>query len=178
MRIKTKEKEPEKKQEDWDFDFSAYEQQEEKLEKVQDLFKDNKPRITNLRSRYSPSQKVLEENLTTLRIKISTYAIKVAQYSNDINDLWNLYSCLDEYWAIIHDIYGSVIINQVYKLKTLIKKKLEVEGSKDQIDKKLHEYLLFFRNKIYMLAQRSNLNLEVDVISRAIYDKAKKGIEE
>jgi len=172
------ERKPSSKDEDWDFDFSLYEKEEKKAEELQSVKKLNKPRITGLKSKYSPSMMELE-SLEKIKDRISLYGIKVAAQSQDINDLWKLYGCLDEYWARVHDIFGTIILNEInkYKKNCLAKlRKAEKEGG--FIPYETHMSVLNLRNRIYIATQRANLGLEVEKTSFSHYDKAKKGIVE
>lgn len=164
--------------EDWDFDFSIYEEEEKRsVEHVKSIFKQNKPRVTNLKSKYSPSLLQLE-SLENIRTKISQYGILVASYSQDIQDLWNLYGALNEYWARIHDIYGSLIIRDVDKINSEARAMLFKAQKQDVISYSVHKKLLFLRDSIYMLAQRSNLGLEVERAGGTYHNKAKAGVIE
>lgn len=184
MKLKKKtqeQKAPQKKsveaEEDYDFDFSIYEDEEKKADSLQSIKKLNKPRITGLRSKFSPSMMQLE-SLEAIRTKISVYAIKVAARSQEIHELWKLYGCLDEYWARIHDIYGTVILKEIVELKQKSYQKLVEADQQSQIGYDVHELLLTLRDRIYIAAQRANLGLEVEKTSFSHYDRAKKGIIE
>jgi len=164
-------------EEDWNFDFSLYKNEEKRAEELQSVKKLNKPRITGLRSKFSPSAMQLE-SLEQIRAKISMYGIRVAARSQDINDLWKLYGCLDEYWARIHDIYGTVILKEIQDLKKKCFNKLRIAEKESTIPYEAHAQLLMLRNRIYIAAQRANLGLEVEKTSFSHYDKARKGIIE
>lgn len=163
--------------EDWDFDFSMYEEEEKEQEMLESIKKAKKPRITNLKSKYSPSLMELE-SISNIKIKVSEKAIQVASFSQDIKDLWDLFGCLNEYWARIHDIFGSVVINEIKSWEKFIFKKLIKAQKSDSIPYTTHKALLNYRDKIYMLAQRTNLGLEVDRAGRGARSKAAKGMIE
>lgn len=183
MKLKKKKKSeplakpPPEAEEDWSFDFSIYKAEEKKDEGLQSVKTLNKPRITGLRSKFNISIEELE-SLLALKNRISQYGILVSSRTQDLNHLWKLYGCLDEYWARIHDIYGTVIIKEITELKKLCYDTLVNAEKESQIDYKVHFKLLQLRNKIYIAAQRSNLGLEVEKTSFSHYDKAKKGIIE
>jgi len=177
MKLKKVNQQSQSSDDNWDFDFSLYEKEEEQAESLQSLKKLSKPRITGLRSKFSPSMIQLE-NIEAIRTKISSYGIKVAARTQDINDLWKLYGCLDEYWARIHDIYGTIIINEINTLKTICFGKLIKAEEQSTINYNMHILLLTLRDKIYIAAQRANLGLEVEKSNFSHYDKAKKGITE
>lgn len=166
-----------KTEEDHDFDMSRYEREESKIDTLESIKKPNKPRITNLRSKYSPSLMELEA-LSNIKVKISQFAIKVGAFSQDIEDLTNLYGCISEYWARMHDIFGSVIIDEVNQIQKRCRKALRKAMRNPNIDFSVHRLLLYYRDKVYMLAQRTNLALEVEKTSFGQYEKAKKGMIE
>lgn len=183
MKLKKKQPKPqpskptEEEEEEYDFDFSIYEQEENKTEELQSLKKLNKPRITGLRSKFNISTEELE-SLLALKNRISQYGIKVASRTQDMSDLWGLYGCLDEYWARIHDIYGTVILTEVDTLKKMCYDKLIKADEENQIPYQVHELMLKLRNRIYIAAQRIGLGLEVEKTSFGHNEKAKKGIIE
>jgi len=179
MRLKKK---PQKEtiitaEEDFDFDFSIYEQEENRAEELQSLKRLNKPRITGLRSKFNISTEELE-SLLALKNRISQYGIKVASRTQEMGDLWGLYGCLDEYWARIHDIYGTVILKEVDDLKKVCYNELLKTEKKNQIPYEVHELMLRLRNRIYIAAQRIGLGLEVEKTNFGFNDRAKKGIIE
>jgi len=183
MKLKKKHPKPQdskpttEEEEDYDFDFSIYEAEENKAEELQSLKRLNKPRITGLRSKFNISTEELE-SLLALKNRISQYGIKVASRTQDMSELWGLYGCLDEYWARIHDIYGTVIISEVESLKLTCYKKLLQTEKENQIPYEVHELMLKLRNRIYIAAQRIGLGLEVEKTNFGYNDKAKKGIIE
>jgi len=103
-------------EEDYNFDMTEYEEEDQKniVNSIYD--KSNKPAITNLKSKFSCGQFELEA-LSTIKNEISKYGIKVASASNEIKDLWTFYGCCNEYWARIHDIFGTVNINEINHIK-------------------------------------------------------------
>jgi len=161
-------------EENWDYDFSAYEEEENQQDKQSQNIKE-KPAITGLRSKYSPSMMQLE-SLEAIRTKISMYGINVSSRSQDINELWSLYGCLNEYWARIHDIFGSQLNTEVKNLQVECYTLLLEAEQESVIDYSVHLKLLDLRNMIYIIAQRNNLGLEVEKSSFSHFDKAKKGI--
>ena len=166
------------KEEDYDFDFSLYERQEQESEQIKSIFKDNKPRVLNFRSKFSPSASMLDLVLIPLRQKIGEYGIKVASFSQNINDLKTFYGCCNEFWATIKDIFGSVINKEMKKIEKKCIEKLKEASEGENIDEKTHLWLLYYRDKVYMIAQRNNLGLEVEKSSFSHFNKAKKGMIE
>jgi len=166
-------------QDDWDFDFSAYEKEEEVQTDISSLKKmiENKPNTNNLRSKYSPWSSELEA-LSLIKMKISKYAIRVAQNTNDINDLWALYGCMDEFWARIADIYGKVIYKQINILFKSCQNDLQAYKSDSPIDYKTHKKLLFLRKMLYMVTQRSHLGIVTEKSVGGSLAKVKKAIVE
>lgn len=181
--MKLKKKTPKKEEvttkaeEDWNFNFEMYEREENKAEELQSLKKISKPRITGLRSKFNISTEELE-SLLSLKNRISQYGIKVASRTQEMNDLWGLFGCLDEYWARIHDIYGTVILREVEDLQKICYDQLVEVESENQIPYEVHTLLLQLRNRIYIAAQRIGLGLEVEKTNYGYNDKAKKGIIE
>jgi len=165
----------EDKEEDWEFDFSIYEKEDKDQESIFSVKKDKKPRVTFFRSRFSPSSFELE-NLSQIKLKISEFSIRVASQTQDINDLWKLYGCLNEYWARIHDIFGKQIIDEINEIKDICVKQLRKYNKENNIPYELHDYLLYFRDKLYMLSQRVNLSIEVERSNNSFYKKAKDSI--
>jgi len=165
-------------EEDYDFDFSMYEQEDKEdktLDSVKSL-KDNKPRITNLRSKYGSAIQEIEV-LINIKYKITEYAIKVASYTDDIKDLWKLYGCLSEYWAKIKDVFGTIIIEDIRLIAKECEQLLIQYTNKNIQNYNVNRALLNYRDTLYMLSQRANLGIEVEKIYGS-RDNAKRGIVE
>jgi len=177
MKLKTKDNSKQKEEdEDWTFDFSIYEHEEKKNQELNTL-KQDKPKITGLRSKYSPSMLEIE-NITQIKVKISEYAIKTASRTQNIQDLWKLYATINEYWSKIHDIFGTIIINEIKIIDKACLQLLQHSEQKNTIHPKTYKYLLYYRDKIYMIGQRANLGLEVENTTHSYYSHAKKGLVE
>lgn len=159
------------------FDFSSYEKDAKDDQELISLKKKKKPRVTNLKSKYSPGEFELE-NLSQIKLQISKFSIRVASNTDSLRDLWDLYGCLNEYWARIQDIFGSLIINDVKKIQNMCYKSLIASEKTADIERKLYRRLLYLRDTIYMIAQRHNLSIEVEKSSKGFFEKAKKGIIE
>jgi hypothetical protein len=164
--------------ENWDFSFDIYEQESKRIEDSQNPETNKKPRITGLRNKFSPFMLELE-GLERIKDSISEYGIKVASQSQDIRELWLLYGCLDEYWARIHDVFGTIIINEVKQLKQEALNNLRIAERKGgSIEYKVHRSLLNLRDRIYSIAQRAGFGHAVGKETTGYYDKAQKGITE
>jgi len=172
MKLKTKTNTEDK--DDWNFDFTIYEDEETKNQQLNTL-KQKKPQITGLKSKYSPSSLEIE-NITQIKVKISEYAIKTASRTQNIQDLWKLYASINEYWSKIHDIFGTIIINEIKTIDKACLKLLQHSEQKDTIHPKTYTYLLYYRDKIYMISQRANLGLEVEKISHTYHQTAKNNL--
>lgn len=162
---------------DWDFDFKIYEKEEKKESETKSIIKDNKPRITGLVSKYGASIETITL-LINVRTTLSEKSIKVAGRSDDIKDLWEFYGCINEAFAIIKDIWGTLVIEEIRKIDNVILKQLLEAQKHSVIPNILYKNLLVYRDKIYMLIQRSKLGLEVEKIRGSHFDKARKGIVE
>lgn len=163
--------------EDWNFDFSMYEREEKISEDNITSITDKKPRISNYMSKYGASIETIQL-LVNIRTTLSDKAIKVASRTGDMKDIRDLYGCLNEAWAIIKDIYGSNIINEIDNLDCVIVKNMMVAQKKSQIPDKLYDQLLLYRDKIYMLIQRSKLGFEVEKNRGSAFGKARAGMVE
>ena len=163
--------------EDWDFDFSEYVNEEKQTEDNITSITDKKPRTSNYMSKYSASIETIQL-LVNIRTTLSDKAIAVASRNGDMKDIRDLYGCLNEAWAIIKDIYGSLIITEINRLDVVIVKNMAVAQKKSQIPEKLYDQLLFYRDKIYMLIQRSKLGFEVEKNRGSAFQKAKSGMIE
>jgi len=149
--------------EDWDYDFSMYETTEAEEKDTPSIHKDNKPTQSSIKAKWSPHNLELER-LEQVKLRISQLSMKVAANTQDLKDLWDFYGALDEYWASIHDLYGTIIIAEVKDMKeTIIKKLMLAEKRPDSINYDLHRNLLFFRDKMYMLAQRKRLAFDIEI---------------
>ena len=167
----------EKKEQDWDFDFSIYENEDKLTEDNITSITDKKPRTSNYMSKYGASIETIQL-LTNIRTTLSDKAIAVASRSGDMKDLRDLYGCLNEAWAVIKDIYGSLIIKEIDHLDSVIVKNIYLAQKKSHIPNKLYDQLLLYRDKIYMLIQRAKLGFEVEKNRGSAYSKAKKGMVE
>ena len=177
MRIKKPGRRTIQEPKDWDFDFSIYENKEKEAEKITTLKKDNKPKVLNLKSRYSPWSSELD-GLSIIKLQISKYGIRVASNTQDINDLWKMFGCLNEFWARIHDIHGQTIIDDMQQISDNCLELLNQANTETHIPYTTHQELLHYRNMIYRVCQRTNLAIEVDIGNTTIHGKAQKGIIE
>jgi len=167
----------ESSQEDYDFDFSEYEQeqQEEQIRTTKD-FTEKKPKISNLKSMYSPSELELQA-LQDIKIKISEYAIEVAAQTDETKILWYLHACLYEYWSKIRDLEGRYIIKEMDQEFKTMAKWLRTTNEGGKIDPRIRDKLLSIKDKVYTIAQYKGLGLAVKVTGTQ-YDKAKRSITE
>jgi len=167
---------PEKYQEtelDWDFDFSGFKTEEDD-EALVDLKTMVSPRITRYKSKFSNGQKVLDK-LAELEMEVSKHAIKVGTRTQDINDLWRLFSVVEEYWDNIRHTYGTLINDDIINIKKRCIELME-ESSDGVIHHKVHNNLLYFKSTVYKLAQLGNFRFEVEKSRSGIYNKAQKKI--
>lgn len=176
MKLKYNKKLEAWEEEDYDFDFDRYKKEEKKDTQLKSIT-DKKPRITGLRSKYSASVETIQL-LISVRTNLVEKAISCASRTDDIKELWEFYGCINEAWAIIKDIYGSIIIDEVENKDKEILKYLLYAQKKSFIPDKLYVLLLDYRDKVYLLIQRINLGLEVEKKYGSHYEKAKKGIIE
>lgn len=163
--------------ENWDFDFSIYEREEKLTEDSLTSITDKKPRTSNFMSKYGASIETIQL-LTNIRTTTSDKAIAVASRSGDMKDIRDLYGCLNEMWAILKDIYGSLIITEINVLDSVIVKNMKLAQKKSHIPDKLYDQLLLYRDKIYMLIQRAKLGFEVEKNRGSAFQKAKAGMVE
>ena len=165
-----------KEPKNWDFDFTCYENEEKKEVRVLNTKKLKRPYVSTRRAKFSPSMFELE-NITNIKLQISMKAIKVASYSQDIKDLWDMYGCLNEYWARIFDIFGSGAVDEIAKWQRFVVKKLLKAEKTGLIQYDVHRSLLRMRDKVYILANRANLGIQSEKIYGA-GGRAKRGIEQ
>lgn len=170
------EQEQQETEENWDFDFSEY-GEEEKEELNETIDDSSRPVVSGLRSRFSNGEAELNR-LAEMNLKISTYSIKVAARTQDINILWTYYGMLDEFWESIRNIYGSHINEEVDAIKHKCIKLLEETSDGNKIEHKVHNNLLYFRSVLYKIKQRANLSFEVEKTHRGIHGKAERGIQQ
>ena len=150
-----------KEEKNWEFDFSIYEKEEKQERRLINVKTIKRSPITSRVSKFSSS--ILElDSLQNLKTQISMKAIKVAAYTQNIQDLWDMYGCLNEFWARIHDIFGYLAINEVKGWQRVIEKNLLVAEKRDRIPFTVHRSMLRFRDVIYVYAQRINLGLQVN----------------
>ena len=161
-----------KDEEDYNFDFSMYES-EEKEEEIGSLHK-KLPLVKGLRSRFSNGENILNKFIT-LENEISKYAIRVGARTQKMTDCWTLYSIVDEYWDNFRHIYGSLAIKEMNEIRKHCVKLME-QSTNGNIPSKVHNNLLYFKTKVYFLAQVSNLRFEVDMVKRGVIAKAKRKI--
>jgi len=176
MKLKKKQDDSTESPKDWDFDMAIYEEEAKREEEITSIQDHKRPEITNLKSKWSPHQFDLE-SLSQLRIKISFFAIKVTRFSQELNDLWDFYACLSEYWARIKNIFGAILIGEVATIEQECINKLDSCQTGTTINREVHLTLLKFRNAIYKIAQFHNLSLEVDKRGHS-GNRARRGIIE
>lgn len=167
---------PEAEPDDWDFDFSMYEREEKQESQIKSIT-DNKPTITGFRSKYSASVETIQL-LVSVRTNLAEKSIACASRTDDIKELWEFYGCINEAWAIVKDIYGTYIIDEIKIFDEKVVKELLKAQKESYIPENLYGMLLKYRDYIYMLIQRINLGLEVERSFGSHFDKAKKGITE
>ena len=169
--------EQENPNEDWDFDFSEYKEEEKITEDNLTSITDKKPPVTNYRSKYGASLENIGL-LVNIRTTLSEKAIAVASRSGDMKDIKDLYGCLNEAWAIIKDIYGSLVLDEINNLDKVILKNIRMAEMKSHIPEILYEQLLRYRDKLYVCIQRAKLGFEVEKGGGSAFNKAKKGMVE
>jgi len=158
-----------------DYDFSIYDDGESVDEEIlSDLSKPH-PRIKALRSRFSNGEAELMR-LSELGILISKYAIKVESRTQEINELWQFFGVLNEFWESIKNIFGSNVMDDISEIKNKCRELLDNSG--ERIEDKVHNNLLFYRSQLYRLKQQRNLGFEVEKMSGGTYQRAKKSIVE
>lgn len=165
------------KEEDWNFDFSMYEKEEKITEDNLTSITDKKPKVSNFVSKYNASIETIQL-LVNIRTTLSDKSIAVASRSGDMKDIRDLYGCLNEAWAIIKDIYGSLIIKEIDNLDKVIIRNIRIAQRNSSIPDKLYRLLLLYRDKVYMLIQRSKLGFEVEKNRGSAFKKAKAGMVE
>lgn len=163
--------------ENWDFDFTQYEHEEKLTEDSITSITDKKPKTSNFMSKYGASIQTIEL-LLNIRTTLSEKAIAVASRSNDMKHIKDLYGCLNESWAIIKDIYGSLIMKEIDNLDSVVLNNILLAQKQSQIPESLYRQLLFYRDKLYMLIQRARLGFEVEKNRGSAYQKAKAGMVE
>ena len=164
-------------EENYDFDFSIYEVEKDETDtNIESIVNLKRPRITGLRSRFSNGEDELAR-IGELNRLISKLSIKVASRTQAINELWEYYGVLDEYWEIIRNIFGSHINTEIQDIKVHCRKLLKDYAS-GKIEEKAHNNLLFLRSQIYRLKQISNLGFEVERSGGGFFGKAKRNIEQ
>ena len=165
-------------EEDYDYDLSIYEEEEKEevaLNTLEDI-KANKPRITNLKSKYGNSIQELE-SLQGIKAEITKYAIKVGSDTEESKDLWMLYSCLGEYWSKIKEIFGTDLQKDIEKLQKEAYELLKKHANRNEQNYLINEKLLKLRDEIYLISQRAGLGLEVEKI-HSFRSEARRGIVE
>ena len=163
------------------FDFDRYEEDgKEDTPEMVSLKKDNKPRITGIKSRYSPHFLELER-LMQIKVEISKRSYKIAGNSQEIPEIWEFYGLLNEFWITIKDMYGTMIIEEIESFKKKLVHRLvdlNRKGGVSGIDYSIHEQLLYFQEKLYLLAQRKNLGFEIDIRPGTSFGRAQNKIVE
>jgi len=167
---------PKEEDEEIDFDFSIYDAEEQETEVVESLANLSKARITGLRSRYSNWARELER-LANLEDDITKVSIEVASFVQDISTLWNFYGMLHAYWERIRTIFGTVISDDVIRIKKNCKRLLESYNDR-AIPHKVHNNLLYLESVLITLKQRVGLGFETEKAQRGIYARAKRSIVE
>ena len=162
---------------DWDFSFDEYEKEEQIIDDSITSITDKKPKTSNLISKYHASTETIQL-LVNIRTTLSDKAIAVASRSGDIKDIKDLYGCLNEAWAIIKDIYGSAILNEINNLDKNVLNQILFSQKQSKVSETLYDSILNYRDKIYMLIQRVKLGIEVERKQGSTFGKAKTGIIE
>ena len=154
---------------DNDFDFTIYKEDQEDTSLTPDK---KKPKITTFRSKFSPGEDELA-NLSILKMKISECGIKVAANANDINQLWKLYSCINNYWARVKPIFGQHIEDTVEEKDKEVKDLLVEYSSKSHLDyDNIHVVLLEYRDIVFKYSQNINLGIEVEKTASSKFKSA------
>jgi len=163
--------------EDYDYDFNLYDNDEYESSDIESIRKYNVPRIAGLRSRYSNGNAELEK-FAELSIMLTKLSIDVEMYTQDINTLKRYLGTLNEFWECIRNINGSQIQTEMTQIKNHCRKLVMEYSTGGNIPERVHNNLLFYRQKLYFLRQRLNLGIEVDRTRRGSYSRARKSIVE
>jgi len=168
--------EPFEDEEDEDFDFSIYDDDsEEPLDLAESLATLNKPTVTGLKSRFSNFGRELDR-LANLEDDITKISIQVAARTQDISTLWEFYGMLSAFWERMRNIFGTIINEDVMRIKNRCRFLLNECRDRDNIPDKVHNNLLYLESVLCTLKQRVNLGLETEKSFRGIYSQAKRSI--
>lgn len=146
-----------------DFDIEEYDNEQDKDEgSLTSLAEIKRPQTTLFRSRWSMGQQE-QELLAFVKGQVAKYSIRVYAKSFNLSDYWDLYGATCEMWSLFKEIIGQTINDEMDDLQKHIEDMLETCEENDGIvSKDLRISLLEFKQKVYMLKQRSNLGLEVE----------------
>lgn len=166
----------EETEEDWNFDFSMYDQEEDDEEQETEAIVLKKvPQVQIYRSRWSNWDGELQR-LTELNKEASKRAIKVSARSQDIQDLYNLFGIIEEMWAILKPLQGSIMIDEIEKRIDIIIRLLRKYQKSSNIPDYVYSYLLSFRDLVYKIKQFTGLGFEVQKGKSGTFQRAKERI--
>jgi len=162
-------------QNDYDFDFNRYKEDNVEIELNPDK---KKPSLTSFRSKFSPGEKELE-TLSVIKSKIYEYSIKVAANSDNHNNFWSLYGCINTYWSIVSPIFGTEVEKIMKQLDEEVLQILKELSSKNVIEyDEVNAKLLKYRDKVLQYAQYLNLGIEVERANSSATRTAKQKMVE
>lgn len=167
-------KEEEKDPKNWEFDFDVYGDDEEDTQEEKPIADQQRPSISGLRARFSGGQ-LFQEKFAEIEMQVTKWSIKVGARTQDINDLWQFFSIVAEYWDNIRNTYGSLDNNKMIKIKNKCVELME-KYSTGIIPKEVHNNLLYFKSTVYRTAGFGNFRFEVERYSRSGRAQAKRKI--
>jgi hypothetical protein len=154
---------------DFEFDFSIYEEKDKEEEATEKSIFSKRERINNIKSRFNNSGSLFV-NLGILERDLIRTGTKISRYSQDLNELWEFYAIVNEYWEYIKGLYSQITIDEIIKIKAICLNLLKECKNKNVIDDKVHNNLLFFRSKVLDLAQLKNFRFECERYGARSYD--------
>ena len=166
--------EEKKDPEDWTFDFDIYGDDEKTEEEDKAIALQKRPIISGLKARFSSGQQ-FQEKFAEMEMQVTKWSIKVGARTQDINDLWQFFSIVSEYWDNIRNTYGSLDNDNMIKIKRNCVDLME-EHSTGAIPSKVHNNLIYFNSTVYRTAGLGNFRFEVEKYSRGVRSQARRKI--
>lgn len=163
-------------------DNSKFDMYREDLEQngnkeIQSVIKPNRGSgYTSWRSKFSPGEFELQA-LSNIKLRISDFSIKVAANTQEIDELWDLYGCINEYWARIKPIFGAKIYDEIGDLDKELLNKLQDSNINLKYNN-MHKKLLYYRDKVYLAAQMINLGIETEQKSNTAHSQARRKMQQ
>jgi len=169
---------PNSKEKEIDFDEEYYKEETEEQEtETESVLNKGYKNFIKRKSRLSPHIEELAV-ITQIRSNIHKYAVRVERFTQDIEDLWQMYSLIGTYWSCVRPLCGQTPRKEIKKYQNECLLLIEENMKAIKIDRNAHKRLIFLRDLVFDLAQTKGLGFITTTGFQTVIATAEKAITE